>query len=150
MEIIDISVDTIKNNPNGVAMLAAYSEETRNKDLPMHDPDWSLYEKMEAAGMIKLFGAFSEAKFVGFIVVLMSPLLHYSKQVATVESFYVEPEFRSYGTGKKLLRKAEDYARSLGSPVLYVTAPRDGRLEAALPSFGYKPTNTLFCRRLSD
>jgi GNAT superfamily N-acetyltransferase len=150
MEIIDINVSHIKDDPEAVALLAAYSEESRNKDLPSHDPDWAMYERMEQSGMMKLFGAFADGKIVGFIVVLMAPMPHYSTRIGTVESFYVHPDYRSFGTGKKILKVAEDYVRAQGSPVLYVTAPKGGRLDQAMNQFGYRPTNTIYCRRLND
>lgn len=149
MEIIQISVTQIQQDPNGAALFEAYSKESRNKDLPKHNPNWDLYHHMENSGMMRVFGAYADHSLVGFIVILLAPMPHYSHQIATVESFYVDPEYRSYGAGKRILKVAEDYAREMGSPVLYVTAPTGGRLDLAMPTLGYRPTNTIYCRKLN-
>lgn len=100
--------------------------------------------------MLHVFSAATDFDLVGFITVLAPVLPHYGVPVAVSESFFVAKAHRKTGAGLKLLRAAEDMARSLGSPGLLVSAPFAGDLFHVLPHVGYVESSRIFFKKVRD
>ena len=129
-------------------LLQEYADESSIKGLPPHNTKMDIYKAMESTGVIYTIGAWFEDALIGFIVVLSPVLPHYGVVVSTTESFFVSKEYRKTGAGLELLKRAEEYAMSIGSPGLLVSAPVGGAIENVLPRVGYTQTNAVFFRRL--
>jgi GNAT superfamily N-acetyltransferase len=108
-----------------------------------------MYQVMEDSGLMKCFGLYDGPRVVGFASVLTSVLPHYGKLVATVESIFVDAEYRGGFGSAQLIRAIEAFAGASGCVVILYSAPAGGALE---DSFGGRPeyerTNSVFCRRL--
>lgn len=146
-----IPVVLILEDPRFADMVAEYAAEAKIPEMPTPKPDSYAYQAMERFGHLVAFGAYTDGgRLVGFLVMLVSSLPHYSLRMAVIESFYVLPSFRRGGSGQRLLRAAEDEALQLGCHSVLVTAPNGGRLARALPVLGYRPSHEVFIRRLQD
>lgn len=149
-EVRKATVQELAFAPNLQAMLDAYAEEAKNKDLPPHKPNLPLYEQMEKVGLLHVFAAYSDRHLVGFLMLLVTVMPHYSTLMASTESFFVDGDFRKGGTAKKLLEAAETFAKGEGIDAFFVSAPVNGRLAQALPMLGpYRETNRVFFRSLA-
>jgi GNAT superfamily N-acetyltransferase len=102
---------------------------------------------MESAGFLKIFGAF-DPELIGFASLLLTVLPHYGKKVATVESLFVMPEYRTIGAGTELLRFIECFAANEGCTAILYSAPSGGKLAKLLELKDYRRTNEVFCRPL--
>ena len=149
MIIRKVAVEDLQREPNLAALLSGYADEAKIADLPEHRPNWVSYANMERLGILHIFAAYAASELVGFISILSTVVPHYAERVASTESFYVHPDHRKGGTGRKLIAAAEECAKGTGAVALFVSAPHRGRLESVLPSFGFKRTNTVFFRSLA-
>lgn len=140
------TVAEILQAPNFALIAEEYGDEASIKGMPHPLAKMELYYQLEAAGALRVYGAFVGSALVGFITVLSTTMPHYSAVLAVSESFFVLREHRKTGAGLKLLRKAEGCALEAGAPGLLVSAPYGGALADVLPHTGYKPSNTVFFR----
>ena len=109
-----------------------------------------MYYQLESAGVLQSFGAFLNDAPIGFITVLSTIMPHYGVCLSVSESFFVLKDFRKTGAGLRLLRMAEERAKSVGAPGLLVSAPFGGVLAGVLPHVGYAPSNTVFFKGFRD
>ena len=130
------------------ALRAEYAAESAVRGLPDPAEKEAMYQLMEANEAFQLFGAFLGAELIGFVAVLAPVLPHYGRVIAITESLFVAAAHRKTGAGMALIRQAERYAREIGSPGLFVSAPSGGRLCAILPRIGYRETNRAFLKTL--
>lgn len=140
----------VESNPNFEALLAEYAAEAAMGGLPEPGKKLDTYRLIETSGFFHIFCAFDGERLVGFIAVIMPVMPHYGVQIAVAESYFVSKAHRMGGAGLKLLHMAEAFAGEQGSPALLVTAPSGGKLAEVLPRVGYRETNRVFMRRLTD
>lgn len=126
------------------ALLAEYASEAAIHEIGPPNPQYPMYRAMEAAGMLKPFGAFVDGQLVGFIFVMTTQLPHFGKLVSAVESYFVASAHRHTGAGNQLRGCAEMTALSNASVGILMSVPVDGRLGIVLPRYGYRETNTTF------
>lgn len=142
-------VEDIRNATGIDSLLGGYADESSISEIGNYFPNWETYVAMEDAGILHVIGVFNGDTIVGFASVLITELPHYSRVVATTESFYVDLNHRKSGTGQSLLRVIEALAIDLGASTLLVSAPHNGRLEKLLPHKGYRETNRVFTKALT-
>ena len=151
---MNVEISTVKKvteAPNFAALIAEYAVESASLDLPPASPDLLQYRKLEAAGVYKVVSAVTEdGELVGFMSVISSPMVHYSKVISVSESLFVAKAHRASTAGLKLIAAAQDLAAKAGSPVLYITAPVDSKLSKLLPKLGYVAKNIIFSRRVGQ
>lgn len=130
------------------ALIEEYARESANPGMPPPIVKLESYKAFDATGFLHVFSAIKEGELIGFITVLAPPLPHYSCPVAVTESFFVAAAHRQGGPGLRLLATAEEQARAVGSPGLYIVAPMGGRLIEILPKRGYVETNRVFFKKV--
>jgi GNAT superfamily N-acetyltransferase len=128
-------------------LLNAYAEECSIPEIGVPDPQAEIYEQMQKLGMLQVFGAF-DPDLIGFASLLLTVLPHYGKKVATVESLFVLPEYRTIGVGSELLAMIERFAKDEGCTAILYSAPAGGKLAKLLELKDYRRTNEVFCRPL--
>lgn len=140
------SIADLRRSPSIDALLSEYEAESKIAGLPAADPQWPLYEAMESAGALQALRATVRSELVGFIVLVVHRVPHYSQLIAATESYFVAAAHRHTGAGIALLREAEKMAKERGAVCLFVSAPAEGRLARMLPGAGFIETNTVFFR----
>lgn len=147
--VIETTCDEVFSNPGLPALMEEYrSVWCKNQDLVGPEPDFDGYRRLEAAGVLKILGAFRDGVFIGGAFLLLSPVLHFhGKIICTVESLFVLEKHR-VPVGGRVLRAVFDTAQKYGAVGVYMTAPMGGRLINDLPNMGFKETNRLFYRSL--
>lgn len=132
-------------------LIEEYAAESAIAGMPHPMGKLSLYTPLEAAGVIRAFGAFDGGVLIGFIAVLVNDLPHYGAKVGVIESWVVAAAHRKTGAGMILLREARQHAKSAGAVGLLVSAPKGGRLERVMMQLdGFTATNTVFFGGLAD
>jgi GNAT superfamily N-acetyltransferase len=140
----------LENDPNIAALVAEYAAESATEGLGPVNPQWRMYEAMDAAGIARLLCAYNGSVVVGFLVLLVSVVPHFGVPIASTESFFVSRAARSTGAGMMLRRAAERMARDMGAVGFFISAPTGSRLaEVMSKSKGWRETNRVFFRRLA-
>jgi GNAT superfamily N-acetyltransferase len=106
--------------------------------------DANAYRAMEAAGIAQCIGVWNGEELVGFGVVTLTVLPHYSKLIGCLISFFVASHARSGGAGTRIRQAAERIASERGAVGLMISAPAESRLDVILPRSGYRATNRLY------
>lgn len=153
LEITPCTVTALIDDPRFPALRREYADECAIAGLPDPEEKREMYQAMESTGAVQAFGAFVDGDLAGFVVVLAPLLPHYGRVIAVTESLFVASAHRKSGAGLRLLRRAEQHARDIGSPGLLVSAPigeqSGGRLATLLPRIGYSETNRVFLKRMN-
>lgn len=131
------------------ALCAEYATESgRMAELGEHHVDANAYRAMEAAGVAQCIGAWDVGAYreelLGFGVVTLSVLPHYSKLVGCLVSFFLTASARKSGAGTQIREAAEHITQARGGLGLMISAPAESRLEVILPRIGYRATNRLY------
>lgn len=140
----------IFEDPCGPELIAEYARECANALIGKPAPRLDIYENLEASGMGQCFAAYEEEqghKLVGFAMVVVAVVPHYSLSVATLESIFTS---RDTNCGGQLLDAIESYAANLGAEAVIYTAPLGSRMAKLMFLCGdlYQHTNHVFTRRL--
>lgn len=145
-----ITIADIFDSPTFAELCDEYrAESLRNDDLAGPEPDRAAYEHLESSGLIRPIGLFVGDLLVGWCIVLVTPVLHFAgKMIASTETLFISKAHRAGGTGRMLIKAAEEVAASVGVSGLYISAPSGGRLARLLPHLDYRETNILFYRGL--
>lgn len=76
---------------------------------------WNIYQRLEDEGVCKLFLAKLHGRLIGFALYVVQEHTHHDNQiVAHCTMIGVQPEHRSKGIGRKLIRYAEDWFKERG------------------------------------
>lgn len=149
VHVKEVTVEEFKNSEGMSAMISAYSKEsTTNLIDDRTGPDWDLYQSLEDKGIFSLIAVYHHDTIVGFMALLTTTMPHYSELSTTVESQYVSPEYRPYGTGQLLMDHATRVAKDKGSVIMFMSAPVDSRLSKVAHRFGFKATNTTYSKKI--
>lgn len=96
-------------------LLAHWHEIALNKDVVPLDPNWGLYDTLEAAAVLHLTTARLDGALVGYAAYVIGPNLHYrSLIVAESDVFYISPAHRRGMTGARLIQAAERHLIAVG------------------------------------
>jgi len=148
MEIREITLDELVNDPSFEGLSREYHEESGNPDLGKARGDLDVYRKREAAGLLRLAGAYGEdGNLVGWVSVFPTEHIHYSRPIAVLDTVFLSKRFRLGPAGLKLLHKAYGLAASVGADGIYMSAPAGSRLEKLLSRIS-KPKDVVFWKKL--
>jgi hypothetical protein len=131
------------------ALCAEYAAESgRMSEFGEPKVDADAYRAMEAAGVAVCIGAWDVGAYrevpVGFGVITLSVLPHYSKLIGCLISFFVAEHGRKGSVGTRIRELAEQIVKERGALGLMISAPCESRLDVILPRVGYRPTNRLY------
>jgi hypothetical protein len=144
-EVRQCSFDELAGASSFDALCAEYvAESGRMSELGEHKVDAAQYRAMEAAGIATCIGAWRNDELVGFGVLTLSVLPHFSKLVGGLISFFVAAHARNGSAGTRLRLIAERIAEERGAAGLIISAPSESRLDVILPRSGYRATNRLY------
>lgn len=130
-------------------VVRAYADECGNPTLGSKpDPQLDQYRLLASTGMLHAVGAYVDDNLVGLVMVLLHRSMHYGTLNAIIESLYVKPTYRRYGTGAKLIHTAERLAKELDATAILLAAPVNGPLERVAPAIGYHKTHTYLAKPL--
>ena len=147
LEIKRTNVAEILSKDNA-HIIEEYAKESSLEELPKPKPRFDMYCKLEFTGAIECYGAYSNNKFAGFLVVMPTVIPHYGTLVLMVESVFVSSEYRKTGLGRLLLLKIEELAKEKKAWCILASAPVNSVLSKVLPKMGYSHTNNVLCKQI--
>lgn len=110
-------------------LLEKHKEEisTVGEDVPLQ-PVREVYDQLDEAGALKIASCRVGGHLVGYVVLFLSPHLHYASVLgAQQDVFFLLPEYRRGYTGRDLLRFAEEMAKSYGAQYIRQNIKPDKR-----------------------
>ncbi len=143
-----ISIPQLQTADNINALLDAYVQESALSVMPEPIPDWESYTSIEESGGLIVHGVYEEDILVGFMVVMLCYAAQYSATIGNTMALFVLPEYRKFGTGKKLVDSVAEAASRRGATALAIGAPSESRLAKAAESMGFKETNRIYLREM--
>lgn len=127
-----------------------WEEIALNKDSIPLDPDWGLYEQIEAAGNLFIVTARSVELLVGYSVYFISNNLHYKNlRVAESDIFWLDPNWRRGSTGIKLLKASEGFLKSDGVDMIMSKVKLHNDVGVVFERLGYTPIERVYSKRIS-
>lgn len=139
-----ITVEALLEHPRFPEIHKEYVAECANPALSDGEIDVARYKAMEAAGVLHVLADKDGDDIVGFSVVIISPVLHFTKTIAVVESIYLLPEHRTGLRGLKLMRSTCDYARKQGADGVYMSAPTGSAFDKLCQALRLSHTNNTY------
>lgn len=114
------------------------------------DPNWEAFQHLEDNGMlISLAARTSTDELAGYVVYVLSPMLHYrQRRVAHEDAHYLLPVYRRGWTAVKMFRCAEECLRQAGVHVTIVHTKAGLDRGPVFQRLGYEKLETLYIKRL--
>lgn len=150
--MISISLCTIEDIVSSSVyekMIREYEKECKNTNITVDTyPNIDKYKAIEKAGVLLCVGVFNDSVMVGFAIIIISEMLHYSKLATTVESQFILKKYRKFGTAKKMYEFIENKCSEIGSSAMFMSAPIGSNLDKISKYIGYKPVSTFFIKTI--
>lgn len=148
-EIREISFTEFSNSSSYSGLIDGYESECTYEGFPPANLNKDLYKKLNDMGILKVFGAYLGDLLVGYCCLLISPNLHFSAPIGTVESFFVFKEHRNTGAGLKLLKAVEHVSKNNGAISLSLSTKKNSLLEKVMEGMkDYHQSNVVYMKRL--
>lgn len=126
-----------------------WQEVAARKDLMVLDPDWDVYEDLEARGRLIQLVAWVGGNLVGYSVSFLMHHLHYrGLLLAQNDVLFITKEHRKGKLGLQLIRATEEAARDNGARMVLWHAKPGTALDALLPRIGYAVHETMYAREV--
>jgi GNAT superfamily N-acetyltransferase len=144
-EIRRVPVCDVFADPRFDELTRRYWDECHIDALGAPNGQLSIYQAMEAAGVLTVLCAYDDAeRLIGGVFLTVYVVPHYGTRVGSAESIFVDPAYRKSGAGLKLIRAATALAKERGARGMYFSAPTGSRLADVLPRVGFRETNRVF------
>ena len=153
VRITQVPFTTVMDDAHFPALLAAYTAECL---VPDAEPQRAIYEGMHRAGVIQCFAAYADDGLaypflIGFCSVLTAVMPHDGHKVATIESLFVDVDYRDTGAGNLLLAAARDIAVKTDCRLIHYNARIGSRLDKVLSRrAGCQLTHNVYTEWLID
>lgn len=99
-----------------------WAELAVHHDIPL-DPDYDLYQRMSAAGVMLFYTARSLGELIGYAIFTVAKNPHYRRHTwAVSDILWVHPSFRQIGVGRAFMNFWDGSLRARGVDVVHVNA----------------------------
>jgi GNAT superfamily N-acetyltransferase len=129
---------------------AHFREIAPYQDLLTINPDVAAYLAMEKAGRLVVVTARDDGVLVGYFVMFVHKHLHYSDTIiANEDGKFIHAAHRG-GTGMKLIKYAEQIARSRGAKLMVQRSKAKSEHGALYERMGYSLLDEVYIKRLDE
>lgn len=112
-------------------------------------PNWEWYQKLEDAGMLRVYTARSNYDLVGYAVYFLGPHHHYTNIfVATQDVLFLHPDHRNGRNGVMLILFSEKMLKYDGVDRVLQHTKTAKDLTALLDRLGYEHCDSIMVKRL--
>jgi GNAT superfamily N-acetyltransferase len=126
-----------------------YEEMVEDKVFYKLNPAWNKYVELEINHSLHVMAARADGKLIGFFFNFICHHLHYADlRCATVDTFYLLPEFRQGRIGLNLFVENEKMLKELGVQEITVAIPAQEMLDKVMKRLKYQGAGGIFRKRL--
>ena len=119
------------------------------KDLLLLNPDLLRYQQLEASGALHVVTARLDGLLIGYIVMIVSPHLHYRHVlIATDDIHFIHPEYRKGSLGSRLIISAEKLMKNLGAKIMVLRTKANNSHGLLFERMGYTALDITYSKRL--
>jgi GNAT superfamily N-acetyltransferase len=112
-------------------------------------PDYARYIKMQEAGVFVVVTCRDEKKLIGYTVFGVMPNIRYSDcKIAKEDLYYILPEYRGKGLGKKLFLVTEEALKEKGVNQIIFTTKVYKDYSQIFEKLGYEFYEKAFTKRI--
>jgi GNAT superfamily N-acetyltransferase len=120
------------------------------ENVPL-DPDWTRYERMDAAGQITMVTLRAGGHLVGYCCMIVTPELHYRTTLSAVSDvFWIAPEYRGRGGGTRLFRAVEAELKRRGVKRIYCGSKLHKDSSRLFLALGYRQIEAWFSKLVEN
>ena len=125
-----------------------YAELASNKEIEL-EPDYEMYEKMDALGLLHLVTARSDDELIGYYIAFVHGALHYrSSLTAHTDIYYLRKDFRSGFVGINFFKFVEKSLKEKGVQRIYMMTKVDSDKSAIWKRLGYVEKEIVFTKMI--
>lgn len=125
-----------------------HKEISHHKDIPLN-PDVIHYDRLEKAGILRVFTARDGLKLAGYSVFVVQSHPHFKEvKQAKQEILFLSPEYRGKHNGIKFIRWCDDELKKEFVNVVYQHVNKDHDFSPILKKIGYELIDLIYGRRL--
>lgn len=130
-----------------LAMLNAHAQELRGMDTRLNIAS---YEKLQDEGRLLIIGARRKdtGAPVGYSIHIWYDDLHFGLRLACDDAWFVFPQYRKRGIGKRLREVALNELRKVGCNIALARTKIDQRHDQPLAELGYRPYEIVYRKDL--
>jgi hypothetical protein len=123
---------------------------TLKQHITQVDPDWGMYERLDAAGILHIVTVRDGGALVGYYMGAVLPQPHYKSVVfASADVYYLDPAYRKGFTGIKFLKFIEESLRARGVQMIVMGTKLSKDLGKLYEALGYVETDRVFRKWLA-
>lgn len=121
------------------------------KDKMPLDPQYDVYENLDAAGQAFLVTLRDQGRLVGYFVGFITPGLHYQQTLTCkMDITYIDPAYRSAGNGALLFDTVKTALVKRGVKLWWVGSKNHKPIEAFFRMFGFEQQEAYFAMWLGE
>ena len=137
--------ESLKDIKHDMAELLVLHKQEVDGDLFKLNVNWSLYETLEANGMLHLTTVRNDGILVGYCSFVLTNLAHYQEEnFANSDAFFLHKEHRKGFTGYKLLKIAIDYIKDRGFKNFGITVKVNQDYPTLMKRLGFQPAELVY------
>jgi GNAT superfamily N-acetyltransferase len=128
-------------------MLDQHARELRGRNTNL---DIAKYKKLQAQGNLVIIGARRKDNGapVGYSIHTWYDEMHYGLRVSEDEAWFVFPQYRRRGIGRRLREVALEELKRLGVQIAYARTKIGAPHDSLMPQLGYTPYEILYRKDL--
>lgn len=128
-----------------------WEEIARDRDIIKLDPDWASYRALESVGQFFLMVCRIDGKMVGYHLCFVRPHLHYRQSLSAItDVFFLHPDHRATGIGKRLFQESEKALKRRGVQKIFLGCKIAKDLTPLFEKLGYQKIEYVFAKLVSD
>ena len=146
---MQVTVETVAQIKDDIQVLIKehWEEIAHNKDVIPLDPNYDLYEKMEAAGRLIICAARLEGELIGYSLFFLTYPMHYQTTlVATNDLLFMRKAYRGSHYGVSLIRESEAKVLALGAKKVAWHIKPEHDFSPILKKMGYQLDEILYAK----
>ena len=129
------------------ALLHAHWDEVEDGSRGAMRPRWDRYTDYEAAGILRIQGAFDGDELVGYCVLMLGAHLHDSEaRPARIDAMFVRQDARGRRLGLRLVKWALETSAELAATESCAHARRDSAAAKLLEAMGFVEREVVYVR----
>ena len=126
-----------------------WREVAKHQDTIKLAPDWPFYYQQEASGKLHLLVVRAAGRMIGYHIAFVSPHPHYRHSLtASVDIYFVLPEYRKGRVGLRLFKEAEKSLKARGVQRILTSTKVDADKSLLFERLGYRRVEYVYSKLL--